>query len=69
MKFLCLHGMGTNSEVLEAQLAPIRAYMGPMHEFFFLDGQIECKAADGMSPRHYNRESTRSEKSIMLFSS
>ncbi|KFY90568.1 hypothetical protein V500_05128 [Pseudogymnoascus sp. VKM F-4518 (FW-2643)] len=49
MKFLCLHGMGTNSEVLEAQLAPIRAYMSPVHEFFFLDGQIECKAADGVA--------------------
>lgn len=42
MKFLCLHGMGTNCKVYEAQLAPIRLQMDPIHEFVFVDGLVEC---------------------------
>ncbi|KAM7204959.1 Serine hydrolase FSH [Rhypophila sp. PSN 637] len=52
MRFLCLHGMGTNSSIYEAQLAPIISQLGhghggaEEHEFIFLDGTIECPAAD-----------------------
>ncbi|RYP52697.1 hypothetical protein DL768_002204 [Monosporascus sp. mg162] len=49
MKFLCLHGMGTNADVYEAQLAPIRAQMDPSHEFIFVDGLTECSPSDGVS--------------------
>ncbi len=45
MRFLCLHGAGTNSEVFRAQLGPICAQLEG-HEFVFLDGHIECGAAD-----------------------
>ena len=47
MKFLCLHGMGTNSNILEAQIAGICARLEG-HDFVFVDGQVECDAADGM---------------------
>lgn len=47
MKFLCLHGMGTNSRILESQIAGICARLEG-HDFVFVDGQVECDAADGM---------------------
>ncbi|KAI1253821.1 hypothetical protein MGN70_004216 [Eutypa lata] len=49
MKFLCLHGMGTNASVYEAQLAPIRAQMDPADEFIFVEGLTECRPAEGVS--------------------
>ncbi|KAK6072393.1 hypothetical protein SCUP234_09186 [Seiridium cupressi] len=48
MRFLCLHGMGTNSAVFEAQLAPIVANLDTSHEFVFIDGLTECDAAEGV---------------------
>lgn len=48
MRFLCLHGMGTNSRILEAQIAGICARLEG-HDFVFVDGEVECDAADGMS--------------------
>ncbi|KAI1100338.1 serine hydrolase FSH [Jackrogersella minutella] len=48
MRFLCLHGMGTNSAVFEAQLAPIIANLDPSHEFVYIDGLIECEASEGV---------------------
>ena len=50
MRFLCLHGMGTNSTIFEGQLGPIVSDLEAQgHEFVFVDGQIECDAADGTS--------------------
>lgn len=48
MRFLCLHGMGTNSRILEAQIAGICARLEG-HDFVFVDGEVECDAADGAS--------------------
>lgn len=48
MRFLCLHGMGTNPEILEAQLAPLRASLSGHHEFVYLAGEVECDAAPGI---------------------
>jgi pimeloyl-ACP methyl ester carboxylesterase len=48
MRFLCLHGMGTNSDIYEAQLAPIIAQLDPSHEFVFVDGLVACEPADGV---------------------
>ncbi|KAK8879253.1 Dihydrofolate reductase [Apiospora arundinis] len=48
MKFLCLHGMGANSDVYETQLSSIIAQLGSHHEFFFADGLIQCDAAEGV---------------------
>ncbi|KAI4182055.1 MAG: hypothetical protein L6R41_006235 [Letrouitia leprolyta] len=49
MRFLCLHGMGTNPEILEAQIAPLRAGLSGHHEFVYLAGEVECDAAPGVS--------------------
>ncbi|KAJ0424607.1 serine hydrolase FSH [Aspergillus carlsbadensis] len=41
MRFLCLHGLGTNSDVLKAQTAALRYRLGhDTHEFDFIDGSI-----------------------------
>ena len=43
MKFLCLHGMGTNSQILESQFEAIRARLPPVWDFEFLDGENSTK--------------------------
>ncbi|PGH19326.1 hypothetical protein AJ80_04079 [Polytolypa hystricis UAMH7299] len=48
MKFLCLHGMGTSAQIFKAQMAPITAKFEGLHEFVYVDGVIECEAADGV---------------------
>ena len=48
MKFLCLHGMGTNSSIFESQLSSTLPYLEAQgHEFIFVDGLIECAPAEG----------------------
>ncbi|MCJ1392473.1 hypothetical protein MMC18_005340 [Xylographa bjoerkii] len=44
--------MGINSallDILETQTAQIRAQLGPSYEFVFLDGEVECAPAPGVS--------------------
>jgi len=48
MRFLCLHGMGTNAQIFEAQLAQIRSQLVGQHEFIFPDGEVECEPAPGI---------------------
>ncbi|KAE8150833.1 hypothetical protein BDV25DRAFT_171872 [Aspergillus avenaceus] len=48
MRLLCLHGHGTNSEILETQLAQLRGYLPADWEFDFLDGEMESKPATGI---------------------
>ena len=45
MRWLCLHGMGTNSRIFEAQTAAIRYAMGQEHSFEFVDGAAPAKMA------------------------
>ena len=52
MRFLCLHGMGTNPQILEAQIGPLFARLPGPHEFVYLAGEIECDAAPGKFPVH-----------------
>ncbi|KAL8942171.1 MAG: hypothetical protein Q9216_001818 [Gyalolechia sp. 2 TL-2023] len=47
MRFLCLHGMGTNPEILEAQIGPLRSRLSGSHEFVYLAGEVECDPAPG----------------------
>ncbi|TAQ90648.1 hypothetical protein B7494_g1068 [Chlorociboria aeruginascens] len=49
MRFLCLHGFGTNSDIFEVQISQIRERLGSWCEFVFLDGELECEPADGIS--------------------
>jgi hypothetical protein len=47
MKFLALHGMGTNADILRGQLGAIVAELEDQgHEFVFVDGEIECETSD-----------------------
>lgn len=48
MRFLCLHGYGTNSAILEATFAPIRAHLPADWEFEFLEGLAEVPPAFGV---------------------
>ncbi|KAF1974064.1 hypothetical protein BU23DRAFT_462841 [Bimuria novae-zelandiae CBS 107.79] len=47
MRFLCLHGKGTNSQVFEIQLAALRHRLGSEHVYEFLDASFECEPAPG----------------------
>ncbi|KAJ5929598.1 hypothetical protein N7454_006548 [Penicillium verhagenii] len=48
MRFLCLHGRGTNADILEAQLAPLCLRLS-QHTFDFVDAQTVSSAAPGIS--------------------
>ncbi|OJD32105.1 ef-hand calcium-binding domain protein [Diplodia corticola] len=48
MRFLCLHGHGTNSQILEAQLEPLRSRLPRDWEYEFLDGEKETIPATGI---------------------
>ncbi|KAH7070079.1 serine hydrolase FSH [Paraphoma chrysanthemicola] len=48
MRFLCLHGMGTNSKIFEVQTARIRLSLGGEHEYIFIDGSVTAPAAPGV---------------------
>ena len=48
MRFLCLHGMGTNSRIFEAQTAAIRYLLGSEHTFEFIDGAVPTPMAPSM---------------------
>ncbi|KAK6539087.1 hypothetical protein TWF694_010627 [Orbilia ellipsospora] len=45
MRFLCLHGLGTNSKVFETQTAAIRAELGDEHTYEFVDGTVSWTKA------------------------
>jgi len=42
MHFLCLHGFGTNSQVLETQLSAIRYELGDEHTYDYVDGTVSA---------------------------
>ncbi|KFY62848.1 hypothetical protein V497_02198, partial [Pseudogymnoascus sp. VKM F-4516 (FW-969)] len=44
MRFLCLHGLGTNADIFEAQTAAIREQLGPSHTFDFPEGEYDIPA-------------------------
>lgn len=48
MRFLCLHGMGTNAQIFEAQLARVRSQLVGQHEFVFVNGEVDSAPAPGM---------------------
>ncbi|KAH6683358.1 serine hydrolase FSH [Halenospora varia] len=49
MRFLCLHGRGTNNQVFETQTAALRYKLGANHEFEFVEGSIPSPQAPGLS--------------------
>lgn len=40
MKILCLHGYGTNGDILRHQLQPTMNALGGDHELVFLEGEV-----------------------------
>ncbi|KAA8905058.1 DUF341 domain-containing protein [Sphaerosporella brunnea] len=48
MRFLCLHGMGTNAEVFEMQTAALRFELGDRYKFEFVEGTVPWPAAPGI---------------------
>ncbi|KAJ5155837.1 EF-hand calcium-binding domain protein [Penicillium capsulatum] len=48
MRFLCLHGKGTNSDIFEAQLAWLRSRVSPSHTFDFIDAEFDCPPSPGV---------------------
>ncbi|KAL4936565.1 serine hydrolase FSH [Aspergillus oleicola] len=48
MRFLCLHGRGTNSNIFEVQLAALRSRLSSQHSFDFIDAEYDCRAAPGI---------------------
>ncbi|KAF2715993.1 hypothetical protein K431DRAFT_279859 [Polychaeton citri CBS 116435] len=48
MRFLCLHGRGTNSNILEAYLAPILSRVPGTHQYDYIDGTAPCKPWPGI---------------------
>ncbi|KAF2150160.1 hypothetical protein K461DRAFT_281412 [Myriangium duriaei CBS 260.36] len=49
MHFLCLHGLGTNSQILETQLASIRHELGDFHTFEYVEGCMPCPVAPAIA--------------------
>ncbi|KAI0376972.1 DUF341 domain protein [Hypomontagnella monticulosa] len=45
MRFLCLHGMGTNSQIFETQTAALRFELGDNHTYEFVEGAIAAEVA------------------------
>ncbi|KAI1464032.1 serine hydrolase FSH [Daldinia caldariorum] len=45
MRFLCLHGSGTNSQILETQTAALRYELGDHHTYDFVEGTIPSAVA------------------------
>ncbi|KAL4860852.1 hypothetical protein BDV12DRAFT_208746 [Aspergillus spectabilis] len=48
MRFLCLHGMGTNGRAIEPCVAAIRHTLGGHHTYEWLDGSIKTEMAPGI---------------------
>ncbi|KAI1087947.1 serine hydrolase FSH [Rostrohypoxylon terebratum] len=47
MRFLCLHGMGTNSQIFRSQTERIRDLLGPEHENVFVNGFVPSEPLPG----------------------
>ncbi|KAF2106035.1 serine hydrolase FSH [Lophiotrema nucula] len=45
MRFLCLHGQGTSSQVLEVQLSAVQYQLGDGHTYEFVEGTVPESAA------------------------
>ncbi|PWY83832.1 hypothetical protein BO94DRAFT_586880 [Aspergillus sclerotioniger CBS 115572] len=48
MRFLCLHGMGTNARIFEHQTAAIRQSLGSGHTYEWLEGAVKTQMAPGI---------------------
>ncbi|KAL3474779.1 serine hydrolase FSH [Aspergillus californicus] len=51
MRILCLHGFGTNPEIMKHQMSPLLKHCDPNWEFHFLAGTVECPPAPDIATR------------------
>ncbi|KAI7775822.1 FSH1 domain containing protein [Diaporthe eres] len=56
-KVLCLHGIGSNSDIFEAQTASLRYCLGESYEFSFVDGGHLWPAAAGIEASYGKEQS------------
>ncbi|KAH8897430.1 hypothetical protein GQ53DRAFT_743129 [Thozetella sp. PMI_491] len=49
MRFLCLHGRGTNADFFKSQTARICDTLGQEHEFVFINGNVPARPMLGMT--------------------
>ncbi|KAF2177887.1 hypothetical protein K469DRAFT_732186 [Zopfia rhizophila CBS 207.26] len=56
MRFLCLHGMGSNARVFEVQTAPLRYKLGATHQFEFVEEIKNLFPADEDYYAYFNEE-------------
>ncbi|KAF2868358.1 serine hydrolase FSH [Massariosphaeria phaeospora] len=49
MRFLCLHGRGTDAQIFKDQTARICEILGEEHEFIFIDGDVPARPMIGMT--------------------
>ncbi|KAJ5732302.1 hypothetical protein N7493_003783 [Penicillium malachiteum] len=47
MKILCLHGFGTNAQIMKQQMSTLFKYCDPKWKFVFLEAKLECPPAHG----------------------
>ncbi|PHH70645.1 hypothetical protein CDD80_5876 [Ophiocordyceps camponoti-rufipedis] len=47
MRFLCLHGRGTDADIFKSQTARLRETLGPEHEYVFVNGNVRARARAG----------------------
>ncbi|RAH75856.1 hypothetical protein BO86DRAFT_423607 [Aspergillus japonicus CBS 114.51] len=50
MHFLCLHGLGTNSRILQVQTATLRHELGDSHTFDYAEGTLPCPIDPAIAP-------------------
>ncbi|PFH62220.1 hypothetical protein XA68_14499 [Ophiocordyceps unilateralis] len=50
MRFLCLHGRGTDAEIFKSQTARLREALGQEHEYVFVNGNVRARARAGLTP-------------------
>ncbi|KAI1371683.1 serine hydrolase FSH [Hypoxylon crocopeplum] len=48
MKFLCLHGNGTNCNIMKIQTAPLRHDLEDGHEYEFVEATLQAQMSEGV---------------------
>ncbi|KAI0509537.1 serine hydrolase FSH [Xylaria bambusicola] len=59
MRFLCLHGRGTNAEIFKSQTSCLREAISEGNEFVFINGRIQVDEIPGVSSVVKSRPSER----------
>ncbi|KOS22232.1 UPF0483 protein [Escovopsis weberi] len=59
MRFLCLHGRGTNAAIFKDQTAKICDAIGQDNDFVYIDGHVAADVVPGIGSITASRESDR----------